>query len=76
MDRNELIERRKRMGLSQAALAKRLEITTRGYCNWESGARKIRKIHELALERVEQLRSAELKRDIAKLERQESGETC
>ena len=72
MDSDELRTRRERMGLSQAELARRLGMTPRGYHFLERGARKVRPIYALALDRLEQIRAEELRREAADLEWRES----
>ena len=72
MDKAQLIARRKLMGLTRAQLARRLGMTNRGYAYLETGGRKVRTIHRLAIERIEQIRVEEIKRDLADVERRES----
>ena len=78
MDSDELKARRERMGLSQAELARRLGMTPRGYHFLEKRGRKVRPIYALAIDRLEQIRVEELRREAADLERRESegGEPC
>ena len=73
MDGMELKTRRKRMGLTQPQLAKKLGVTVRGLCNWEVGKRNTQwKILELAMDRLEDIatteRLKELKAELAELE--------
>jgi DNA-binding transcriptional regulator YiaG len=45
-------ETRVKLGLTQVQLAKELGVTKQQVCNWETGARKITKQTELALQTV------------------------
>lgn len=52
MTRDEFIEARKAMGMTQTALAERLGMSMRQVQNIESGAGELRIVHALAMERV------------------------
>jgi len=52
MDAAELIDLRTSLNISQITMASRIGLTLRAFRNIESGKAKLRRVHELAIERV------------------------